>query len=461
MSHLFAGRAQMGTSLAFHIIFAVLGVGLPLLMCLAEWMGLRRGDPTWLLLARRWSKAFGVLFAVGAVSGTILSFELGLLWPVFMKYAGPVVGLPFSAEGFAFFLEAIFVGLYLYGWDRLSPRAHWLCSLPIVVSGAASAWFVVTANAWMNSPAGFQISHGKVINVDPLAAMFNPSTPTETIHFLVSAYTATAFGVAAVYAVGLLRGRHDAYHRKALMLALALATIGAPLMPVTGDLSARFVAEHQPAKLAAMEALFHTERGAALRIGGWPDPANGTVRYAITIPHGLSLLIAFDSTTTVRGLDSFPADQRPEARVVHAAFDLMVGIGFALLAVVSWYWLWLWRIHRRTERNRRFPQRLLQALVLAGPATFVAIEAGWTVTEVGRQPWVIYGIVRTADAITTQPGLGVTFMVFNGIYLVLATMTTWLLLRLAQQGRKATVGLEAPSDRGTSPRSRLPASASP
>jgi cytochrome d ubiquinol oxidase subunit I len=434
----------MGTSLAFHIVFAVLGVGLPLLMCLAEGLALRRHDAVWLRLARRWSGAFGVLFAVGAVSGTILSFELGLLWPVFMKYAGPVVGLPFSAEGFAFFLEAIFVGLYLYGWDRLSPRAHWLCSLPIVVSGAASAWFVVTANAWMNAPAGFRISHGKVVDVDPLAAMFNAATPVETAHFLVSAYTATAFGVAAVYAVGLLRGRRDAYHRKALALALALATIGAPLMPVTGDLSARFVADHQPAKLAAMEALYHTERGAALRIGGLPDPASGTVRFAITIPHGLSLLVAFTPNATVRGLDSFPADQRPDAQVVHTAFDLMVGIGFALLGVVAWYWLWRLRARRKGET---WPGRwLLRALALAGPATFLAIEAGWTVTEVGRQPWVIYGIVRTAAAITTQANLGLTFMVFNGIYVVLAVTTTWLLLRLARQDHAPDTQVELPDE---------------
>src|SRR3954467_2196163 len=250
VGHLTAGRAQMGTSLAFHLTFAVLGVGLPLLMLIAEGMHLRSGDPVWLALARRWAKAFGILFAVGAVSGTIISFELGLLFPRFMAFAGGIIGLPFSLEGFAFFIEAIFLGIYLYGWRRLSPRVHWLAGFPVAISAVASAFFIVTANAWMNVPRGFQLSHGRVTHVDPLAAMFNPAWATETSHMVIAAYLATAFGVASVYAVGLLRGRRDSYHRRALTVALATAAVMAPLQLGVGDLLGRTVARNQPAKLA-------------------------------------------------------------------------------------------------------------------------------------------------------------------------------------------------------------------
>ena len=273
ISHLTAGRSQIGTSLSFHLFFAVLGVGLPLMMLVAEGMHLRTGDPVWRALARRWSKVFAVLFAVGAASGTIISFELGLLFPRFMAYAGGIIGLPFSLEGAAFFLEAIFVGIYLYGWNRLSPRAHWLSGIPIAISAVASAFFIVTANAWMNVPRGFQIVHGRVTHVDPLAAMFNPAWATETSHMVFGAYLATAFGIASVYAVGMLRGRRDAYHRKAIALALSMAAILAPLQVAVGDLLGRTVANHQPATLAAIEGVTHTERGAGLNVGGFPSPA--------------------------------------------------------------------------------------------------------------------------------------------------------------------------------------------
>src|SRR5437660_12299427 len=254
IGHVVAGRAQMGTSLSFHLFFAVLGVGLPLMILIAEGMHLRTGDPVWRALARRWSKVFGVLFAVGAVSGTIISFELGLLWPRFMAYAGGIIGLPFSLEGAAFFLEAVFVGLYLYGWDRVSPRVHWLFGLPIAVSAAASAFFVVTANAWMNVPRGFQLVHGRVTHVDPIAAMFNPAWATETSHMILGAYLATTFGVASVYAVGMLRGRRAAYHRKPIAVALSTAALPAPLQIGGGYLRARTATTNQPAHVAAIQA---------------------------------------------------------------------------------------------------------------------------------------------------------------------------------------------------------------
>src|SRR3984893_16942800 len=246
MSTLLAARAQMGTSLAFHIIFSALGVGLPLLLCIAEGLALRYKDPTWMLLTRRWAKAAAILFAIGAVSGTILSFELGLLWPTYTQFAGKVVGLPFMLEGFAFFLGALFLSLYLYGWQGLSPVAHWLCSIPIAFSGLASAWFIVSANSWMNTPAGFVIKNGQVVDINPWQAMFNPSTPYETVHMMLSCYVATGFGVAAVYAYAMARGKGTAYHWKALRLAMAMGAIAIPLQIISGDANARFLADAQP-----------------------------------------------------------------------------------------------------------------------------------------------------------------------------------------------------------------------
>src|SRR6202158_2906236 len=277
-------RATMGTSLGFHIVFAVLGVGLPLLMCVAEGLALRRHDQAWMVLARRWSKAFGILFAVGAVSGTVLSFELGLLWPRFMAFSGGIFGLPFSAEGFAFFIEAIFLGMYLYGWDRLTPLQHWLTSIPIALSGAASSVFVVMANAWMNTPAGFQLGpDGKLAQVDPLAAALNPSTATEDPHMLVSAYVVTGFLVAAVYAAGLLRGRNDIFHRRGLAMGMVMGGIAIVLAEITADTSALFSYEPQPTKFAAMEGVNKTQRGAPITIGRIPSDSPPRVIYGLEI----------------------------------------------------------------------------------------------------------------------------------------------------------------------------------
>ncbi len=431
MDNVSLARATMGTSLGFHIVFAVLGVGFPVVIAAAEGLGLRRHDPAWMELARRWAKAFGILFAVGAVSGTTLSFELGLLWPRFMAFSGSIIGLPFSAEGFAFFLEAIFLGLYLYGWQRLSPLAHWLCSIPIILSGAASAWFVVTANAWMNTPAGFHAAQGKVLQVQPLEAMFNPATPTETLHVLASAYAVTGFCVTAVYAAGMLRGRTDAMHRRALPLAMLMAAIATPLLGLTGDASARFDAEREPAKLAALEAVFHTQGGAPLHIGGIPNPAAGRTDFSIEIPKALSLLAFFDPNAKVTGLDAFKPEDRPNPIPVHIAFQLMVATGFGLGFLSLTYWVLAWR-------QMRFPTNrwLLRALVAAGPASVVGMESGWIVTEMGRQPWIVHGIIRTADAATTAPGLGTTFVIFFAIYVALSVTCARLLLALARRERE-------------------------
>jgi cytochrome d ubiquinol oxidase subunit I len=428
MTDLMAARTQMATSLGFHIIFAALGMGLPLLMVVAEGIYLRTGNPVYLALAKRWSKAFAILFAVGAVSGTIISFELGLLWPRFMEYAGGIIGMPFSMEGFAFFVEAIFLGIYLYGWNRLSPKAHWLSGIPVAIGGACSGIFVVAANAWMNSPAGFDIVNGEVQNIDPVAAMFNSSWPQQALHMWIAAYTATTFGVAGVYAWGMLRGRRDAYHLSAIKIALGIGMVVSLLQAVSGDISARWVAENQPAKFAALEGLFETTDNAGLSIGGWPDPETGETHYAIHIPGALSFLAHGDVNAEVTGLNDIPEDERPEPRVVHTAFQIMVGIGFTLIFMGAWFWLVAWR--KRAIQPNRWQ---LRALVAMTPLGFVAIEAGWVVTEVGRQPWIIYQIMRTEDAVTEVPGQFASFGGFTILFEILAVATIWLLRLVASK----------------------------
>lgn len=430
MENLLAARAQMGTSLAFHIMFSLFGIGLPLFLCLAEGLALKTKNPTWLLLARRWTKASAVLFAIGAVSGTIISFELGLLWPTYTKFAGQVVGLPFLLEGFAFFLEAIFLGLYLYGWNRLSPRVHWLCSFPVWISGVLSAWFIISANSWMNTPTGFVIRQGKIVNINPWQAMFNPSMPYETIHMLLACLVVTSVVIAGIYAVALLRGSNGEYYRKGLLLAMFVAVIVTPLQIFSGDMNARFLAQAQPVKFAAMEGDFHTENGPPLRIGGLADPQTGQVYYALEIPHGESLLLYINLDGRVRGLDSFAQQNWPDAiAAVHLAFDTMVGCGFLALLVALLFWLFFWR-----RRQRVFEQKwLLAGLILAGPCTMLAVICGWMVTEMGRQPWVINGFLRTRDAVTPAPWVSVSFLVFVCIYILLAIALIRLLRGLARQ----------------------------
>ncbi|MFM9125382.1 MAG: cytochrome ubiquinol oxidase subunit I, partial [Actinomycetota bacterium] len=300
MSELMAARAQMGTSLAFHIIFAVIGIGMPLVLLIAEGLWLRTGKDVYHQLARTWSRAFAVTFAIGAVSGTMLSFEIGLLWPRFMEFAGGIIGMPFSLEGFAFFIEGIFLAIYLYGWDRLSRRAHFLCGFPLLLGGFASTFFIIAANSWMNTPQGFVLNAaGEVVDVDPIAAMFNPALFTQYTHMLFAALVTTGFTVAAVYAWGMLKGRRDEYHRKGLAIGLAVAGILMPIQLVTGDLIAVQVTKNQPLKLATMEGLFQTTSGAPLTLFGIPDEETRTVKGGIEIPYLLSLLAYNDPTATV------------------------------------------------------------------------------------------------------------------------------------------------------------------
>jgi cytochrome d ubiquinol oxidase subunit I len=424
MENLLAARLQMAFSLGFHMVFAALGIGLPLLMLVAEGLWLRRRQQVYLDLARKWARATGILFAIGAVSGTALSFELGLLWPPFMQFAGPLIGPAFALEGYAFFIEAIFLGLYLYGWDRLRPLAHWLCGIPVAASGAASGVLVMSANSWMQDPTGFRLQNGAPVDIDPVAALMNPSWGVLAVHLILASYMATAFLVAAVYAWGMLRGRRDAYHTTGLALAMVLGVVTAVAQPISGDFAARLVNRTQPVKLAAMESQFVTERGAPLRVGGIPDTKNRTVNFAIEIPKGLSWLATHDPDAEIMGLDSVPEDRWSSVPVVHVSFQVMVGSGLAILALALLYWLARWR--------KREPGRwLLRGLVLSGALAVAAMEAGWIVTEVGRQPWIIYNVMLTAQAVTPAPGVWVTFAGFVVLYVLLAVTMVWLLLRLA------------------------------
>ncbi|HTJ37692.1 MAG TPA: cytochrome ubiquinol oxidase subunit I [Dactylosporangium sp.] len=420
-----AARTQMALSLGWHIIIASFGVAMPAITLFMEWRGHRTGEVEYRLLARRWARAMGVLFAVGAVSGTILSFEMGLLWPGLMGTYGQVIGLPFTLEGVAFFVEAIFLGIYLYGWDRLPARVHLWSAVPILIAGIVGTFCVVSANAWMNQPKGFNLVDGKITGVDPLGAMFNRATGPQSVHMMVAAFMVTGFCIASVYAVGLLRGRNDRYHRLGFLVPFTVAAVMAPVQVGVGDWAAHYVADYQPVKLAAMEGLYETERGAPLHIGG--IAVDGELRYAIEIPNALSLLAHWDPNAEITGLNTVPADQRPPVNVVHLSFQLMVGAGFAMLGVAAAF-AFIWRWRRQWLTNRWF----LRAAALCGPAAVLALEAGWTTTETGRQPWVVYGILRTHDAVNTAPGLRTGLVVLTVVYTLLTIATVYVLRRLAR-----------------------------
>lgn len=426
MPDLLAARSQMALSLGFHMVFATVGIGMPLLMVLAEALWLRTHEPVWLELARRWAKGTAILFAVGAVSGTVLSFELGLLWPHFMERVGPAIGLPFTLEGFAFFFEAICLGVYLYGWDRVSERAHWLAGVGVWLSGTASGAFVVTANAWMNTPAGFSVAaDGALIDIDPVAAMLNPSAWGQVLHMTVAAFLATAWMVAGVHAILLLRDRGRVFHRRALALALSIACVATALQPLTGHVVAEAVAHNQPVKLAALEAQWHTTRRAPFTLGGWPDVEQQVTRYGIEVPGLLSLLAHGELDAEVQGLLAFPEADRPPVIVTHLAYQLMLATaaGMGLTAAIT-IGLWL-------RGGRSLPEQpaFLALVAATSPLGMLGIEAGWTATEVGRQPWIVVGLMRTSEAVTPVPHLVVPFALFSCLYLMLGIVCLALLRR--------------------------------
>ena len=430
-SNLDAARSQMAFTLGFHIILACFGVALPAVMLIANYRGLRRDDADALLLARRWSKVVAVTFAVGAVTGTVLSFEFGLLWPEFTGRFGEVFGVLFAIEGIFFFLEAIFVAIYIFGWERLRPWTHFWAGVPIPICGLGGAFSVVAVNSWMNQPQGFSPTTGDVTSVEPLKVIFNPAVPYEVPHMILAAYLVTGFGVASVYAVGMLRGRRDRYHRQGLLIPLTLACILAPIQFAVGDTAARSIAKDQPIKFAAMECVQETATHVTEYIYGRCTPDG--VKGGLGIPGFDSFLVGWSTDTKVIGLNTVPPEDRPPANtMLHWAFDTMVGIGTMLIALGAWLGFAWWR-------RRDIPQTnwFLRAVAVSGVATVVAMECGWIVTEVGRQPWIVYEIMRTEDAVTKADGIWVTFGLIVGLYVILGVTLVLTLLAMARRWRAA------------------------
>ena len=431
-SNLLAARNQMAFTLGFHIILACMGVAFPAIMLIAEYRGRKHDDAEALKLAERWSRGVAVLFAVGAVTGTVLSFEMGLLWPEFMDRFGDAFGIAFAIEGLFFFTEAIFIAIYIYGWKRLPGWAHFWSGVPIVLAGLGGAAAVVAANSWMNQPAGFTLgSDGRVSDVDPWQVLFNPAAGYEIPHMILAAYMVAGFLVASVYAVGMLRGRRDRYHRVGFLIPFTVAAIATPIQLFVGDTAARAIADDQPAKFAAMECVYESGPDQTEYIGG--ICTDGEVKGGIGIPGLDSFLVGFSTDTEVTGLDQIPDDEEPQAlTLLHTAFDVMVGIGTALMLLVLWFaWVW-WR-------KRELPQSVwfLRASALAGLAAVVALEAGWIVTEVGRQPWIVNGFMKVEDAVTDAQGLWFVFGFTFLLYAALGTAAVIALRTLSRRWREA------------------------
>jgi cytochrome bd ubiquinol oxidase subunit I len=426
--YLFQARQMQALSFAVHIPLVCFGIAFPSLVLLAEWLHLRTGNPVYRQLAKRWSKAMLALFAVGVVTGTILSFELGLLWPNFMATFGDVFGLGFALEAISFFVEAIFIAIYVYGWDRLSPRLHLLSGVPIALAGVSGSLMVLSVNAWMNNPSGFRLEDGRVVDIEPVAALFgNPYLWPELVHMYVAAYIVVGFLIGGAYAWSWLRGRRTPYVRLALAISLTAAALAAPVQIVVGDWIARQVAEDQPTKLAAFEGLGETQSGAALHLGGWYDEDTDDVEYGIPIPYLLSLLAHHDPNAEVQGLGEVPETDHPPTNVVRLTFQTMVGIGF-LLAFVGAVHLY------RLVRRRGLPRSpwFFRAVIAAAPLSVVALISGWVTTEVGRQPWVVYGVMRTEDAVTGADGIPLGYATLALVYVGLIAATFWILRRLAR-----------------------------
>jgi cytochrome d ubiquinol oxidase subunit I len=430
-STLETARSQMAFTLGFHIVLASMGVALPALMLIANYRGLRRDDPDALRLAQRWSKAVAVTFAVGAVTGTVLSFEFGLLWPAFTGRFGQVFGVLFAIEGLFFFLEAIFIAIYIFGWKHLSPWTHFWMGVPVVVAGLGGAFSVVAVNSWMNQPQGFSPTTGDVTSVEPLKVIFNPAVPYEVPHMILAAYLVTGFLVASIYAVGMLRGRRDRIHRLGLLIPLTVACIATPIQFAVGDTAARAIAKDQPIKFAAMECVQTTSTDVTEYIYG-RCTADG-VKGGIGIPGFDSFLVGWSTSTQVIGLDTVSPDNRPPLNtMLHWAFDTMVGICTLLIGLGLWLGIGWWR-------RREFPQSrwFLRAVAVSGVASIVALECGWIVTEVGRQPWIVYNIMRTEDAVTHASGVRVTFFAILALYIALGATLVVVLRAMSQRWREA------------------------
>ncbi len=424
MDNLLAARSLMAMSLGFHIIFAIIGMAMPLLMVIAEWRWLKTGEEVYLSIAKRWAKGTAIFFAIGAVTGTVLSFQLGLLWPTFMEWAGPIIGPAFAIEGFAFFTEAIFLGIYLYGWQKVSPRAHLAAGGVVVISGIVSGVVVVMANGWMNTPTGFTLLNGRPSNIDPIVALFNPSGLLQAPHMILAAFAAAGFAVAGIHAFLLLRQQGNVFHQAAFKIALTVGGVSAILQPLSGDLLAKRVADLQPLKLAVFEGQVHTEQGAPFRLGGIWNSEQEAFDYILEIPYALSLMLHLDPQGKVKGFKDFDEEHWPPIGVVRTAFQVMVLLGITMMFLALWA-AWLTFKKRNVFQSRIF----LKAMVLATPFGFIATEAGWVATEVGRQPWVIVGYLKTAEAVTPMPGLTFPLIFFAGLYTFLTCIVIWLMWR--------------------------------
>jgi cytochrome d ubiquinol oxidase subunit I len=424
MDDLIAARSQMALSLGFHIIFSCIGMVMPFFMAVSHYFWLKSNNLVYKNVTKAWSKGVAIFFATGAVSGTVLSFELGLLWPTFMKHAGPIFGMPFSLEGTAFFIEAIALGFFLYGWDRFNKWFHWFTGVVVGVSGLISGILVVAANSWMNSPTGFDYVNGQYLNIDPIKAMFNPAWFSQALHMSIAAFAATGFAVAGVHALMILRKQNVGFHKKAFRIAAVFGVVASLIQPLSGDISAKDVAKRQPAKLAAMEAHFKTEPNAPLIIGGIPDVENKKVDYALKIPGLLSFMVHNDFHTPVKGLDQIPLEDQPPVAITHYAFQIMVAMGMAMMALGVIYFIAVFKQKQWFDKKW-----FLRLFILATPIGFIAVEAGWTVTEVGRQPWIIHGIMRTKDAVTPMPGIGYSFYLFSAVYFTLSLAVIFMLYR--------------------------------
>jgi cytochrome bd ubiquinol oxidase subunit I len=441
-SQLLPAREQMAFTLGFHIILVPFGVAFTFITMIANYRGLRRKDGDALVLAQRWSKVAAVLFAVGAVSGTVLSFELGLLWPGLMGRYGAAYGIPFAVEGIFFFLEAIFIAIYIYGWNKLRPWVHFWTGLPVVLAGVGGTFSVVAANSWMNTPSGITVRDGRVVDVDVWRVFFNDAFWYEALHMLLAAYVVAGFTVASVYAVGMLRGgRRDRYHRIGLLIPLTVGATAIPLQIVMGDFIARYVFHSEPAKFAAIEALPHTRSHAPEVLGG--VIIDGKVHYGVPIPSGASLLSGFTPSTKVQGLDAVPAAVRLPDRlvsVVHLSFDVMVGTGFALAALALWFAMSWWR-SRAAAPNRWF----LRAVAVSGVVSIVSLECGWIVTEVGRQPWTVVGLLLTRDAVQTSGNL---WPFFAGAVVIYVGVTIGAIYALRAMRRRWAQGQDTAAPYG-------------
>jgi len=423
MENLDAARMQMAFTLIFHIVFACIGMVMPFFMVISHYKFLKTRNPVFLSLTKSWQKGVAIFFVTGAVSGTALSFELGLLWPEFMKHAGPIIGMPFSLEGAAFFIEALALGFYLYGWNKIPEKFHWFTGIIVGVSGVLSGILVVSANSWMNAPSGFDYIDGKFLNIDPVKAFLNPAWFTQALHMTLAAFAATSFAVAGIHAYQVYKNRNITLHKAAFKIAISMGAVAALLQPLSGDLSAKDIAQRQPAKLAALEAHYITEKGAPLYIGGIVNEETQEVSYKIELPKMLSFMSFGDFNAEVKGLNDFPKENRPPVAITHYAFQIMVGLGTLMLFSGIFYFISIKKV--KWQQSKKY---WLFFACLA-PVGFIALEAGWIVTEVGRQPWIIHNVMRTKDAVTPMPGMIYSFYMYVLLYTILAIAVTWLMSR--------------------------------